>query len=98
METKTEKVDNLLVWAIILFLVVLSIGLLGFRYIANLNWIDSFQNTSFYISGLGPVAIMKTPGQKLFSGAYAILGGMLYLGLLTYIISRILDLEFFKSS
>ena len=97
-ETRTAEVDSLLIWAIILFVIVLGIGMFGFRYIGKLNWIDSFQNTSFYISGLGPVAEMNTTGQKLFSGSYAIVSGILYLALAAYIVGKIFDLEFFKSS
>lgn len=91
-----KKLYKLLFWSIILLIIVLLIGMIGFRYLVKLNWIDSFQNASFYISGLGPLAEMTTNGQKIFSGVYAIAAGIFYLAIAAYLVSRFINLEFFE--
>lgn len=95
--THPKRITKLLFWSLILLLAVLLVGMIGFRYIVHLNWIDSFQNASFYISGMGPVANMTTDGQKFFSGAYAIAAGIFYLAIAAYLVSQIVSFEFFKS-
>lgn len=92
---KKTKIGELILWTLVLVVSILFIGMLGFRYIAKLGWMDSFQNTAFYISGLGPIAEMKTDGQKLFSGLYAIVGGIFFLAISAYLLSQIADLELF---
>ena len=98
MDSTKEKNNTLSIWVILLFIGLLILGLIGFRYIAELSWIDAFQNTAFYMSGLGPVAVMKTTEQKLFSGIYALIATVLYLGIIVYIIDQIFGLAIFKSS
>ncbi len=92
-----KKLSELLFWTGILLIIILLIGMIGFRYLVKLNWIDSFQNASFYISGMGPLATMTTDGQKLFSGFYAIAAGIFYLAIAAYLVSRFIDLEFFEN-
>ena len=89
------KLFKLLFWSGVLLFVVLLVGILGFKYIVHLNWIDSFQNASFYISGMGPVAVMQNNEQKLFAGTYAISAGIFYLAIAAYLVSQIAELEFF---
>lgn len=90
---KDVKQTFLLVILIISF--VLLIGTLGFHYIANLDWIDSFYSSSMFHSGLGPVFEMKTNGQKIFASLYAILAAIIFLAVVIYFISKILILEHF---
>lgn len=67
-----------------LFLIALSlfIGMLGYHYLAQLNWIDSFLNASMILSGMGPVEHLETSGAKLFAGFYAIYSGLLFIALI----------------
>ena len=45
------------------FLVIaLGIGVLGYRWIAGLGWIDALLNASMILSGMGPVNEMPTDG------------------------------------
>jgi hypothetical protein len=90
------KIIKLIFWLVILFSILLLIGMIGFRFIVNLPWIDSFQNSTFYMSGLGPVAKMETNGQKIFSGAYAIFSGTVYLGITAYLLGQFFNLEFLQ--
>lgn len=61
------------------FLVIaLGIGVLGYRWIAGLGWIDALLNASMILSGMGPVNEMPTDGAKLFASFYALAGGAAY--------------------
>ncbi|QVL34276.1 hypothetical protein KIH39_10320 [Telmatocola sphagniphila] len=51
-------------------------GMLGYRWLEGLEWIDAFENASMILSGMGPVATMQTWGGKLFAGLYALYSGL----------------------
>jgi hypothetical protein len=53
----------------------LFVGMLGYHELEGLPWIDAFVNASMILSGMGPVAELRTPGAKLFAGFYALYSG-----------------------
>ena len=55
------------------------IGVLGYHYIAHLQWIDSLYNASMILTGMGPVNVLKTDAAKVFASAYAIFSGVFFL-------------------
>ncbi|HEY3252192.1 MAG TPA: hypothetical protein VGK25_13870, partial [Ignavibacteria bacterium] len=57
----------------------LLIGVLGYRYLANLRWVDSFLNAAMILGGMGPVDTLCTDGAKLFAGFYALFSGVTFL-------------------
>ena len=59
--------------------ICLGIGILGYHYTAGLLWIDAIHNASMILSGMGPVAEIKTTGGKLFSSAYALFSGVAFI-------------------
>jgi hypothetical protein len=50
----------------------LGAGILGYHYIAEMNWIDSVLNASMILGGMGPVAPLESDAAKLFASAYAL--------------------------
>jgi hypothetical protein len=62
--------------AIILVLISLVVGMIGYHTLAGLAWIDAFQNAAMILSGMGPVDQLTTSGAKLFAGVYAIYSGL----------------------
>jgi hypothetical protein len=74
--------------------VSLGLGILGYRYIAGLNWVDSILNASMILGGMGPVNPLDTDAAKLFASAYALFSGLVLIGatgiLLTPIFHRVL--------
>lgn len=80
-----------LFWVIVFSLLI---GVMGYKYFANLNWIDSFYNASMILTGMGPVDEMKNTNAKVFSSFYAIYSGVVFLGslaiFLTPIVHRIM--------
>jgi hypothetical protein len=57
----------------------LLIGMAGYHFFEHLGWVDSFANASMILSGMGPLAELKTTGGKLFAGCYAIFSGVAFL-------------------
>ena len=72
----------------------LGIGVLGYRYINDLPWLDSLLNASMILTGMGPVDAMKTDAAKWFASFYAIFSGVVFLStvavFLTPIVHRFL--------
>lgn len=57
----------------------LSIGVLGYRFIAELPWIDALLNASMILGGMGPVAELKSDAAKLFASVYALFSGLVFI-------------------
>ena len=57
----------------------LGIGMLGYHYLEQLSWLDSFLNASMILGGMGPVDALKTDAGKFFAGCYALFSGLIFL-------------------
>jgi hypothetical protein len=68
-----------LVFALVILLVSMGIGTVGYHEFGNLKWIDSFLNASMILTGMGPVDKMETDGGKVFSALYALFSGVAFL-------------------
>ena len=67
----------------------LAVGTLGYHSIARFSWIDSFENASMILTGMGPVSPMPTDGAKLFASFYALFSGIAFLGMVTLMMAPI---------
>ncbi len=81
---------NTLAIALLLLFFALFLGMLGYHYLEDLDWIDSFLNASMILGGMGPVAELKTVDGKIFAGCYALFSGIFFLGLFGIIAAPIL--------
>ena len=63
----------------------LFIGMLGYRVLESLSWLDAFLNAAMLLGGMGPVNPPTSFGGKLFAGLYA-----LYCGLVVIFVAGIL--------
>ncbi len=61
---------------VVVILVSLAIGMVGYHILEKLPWIDAFLNASMILAGMGPVASMQTDAGKLFAGFYALYSGI----------------------
>lgn len=68
-----------LVIALIVLMICLVIGILGYHYSAGIPWLDSLHNASMILSGMGPVVEIKTEGGKWFSSFYALFSGVVFI-------------------
>ena len=57
----------------------LAAGAVGYHVFAGLSWVDCILNASMILTGMGPIASMKTDGAKLFASAYAVFSGVAFL-------------------
>ena len=64
-------------YAFSLLIFSLTIGVLGYKYIAQLNWIDALLNASMLLGGMGPVDPLNSDAAKLFASFYAIYSGLI---------------------
>jgi len=76
-------------YSILLVAFALLVGVLGYHFFANLDWIDSFYNASMILTGMGPAAEMITTQAKLFSSFYALFSGIAFLSMATVLVAPI---------
>jgi hypothetical protein len=69
--------NTLLASGILTFCVL--IGIVGYKYLGPMSWIDALHNASMILSGMGPVAEIKTIAGKFFSSFYAIFSGVAFI-------------------
>ena len=67
--------------------VVLAIGILGYHFIARLAWIDALLDASMILGGMGPVSTLETSGAKIFASCYALLCGLVIIGVATLLVA-----------
>src|SRR3954468_23292862 len=66
---------------LVLIVVSLGIGMIGYRESMGMAWIDAFVNASMILSGMGPLAEPQTVAAKLFAGTYALFSGLAVLAI-----------------
>lgn len=76
-----------LLFAGIILSVCLLIGIYGYHYIGGIEWIDAIHNASMILSGMGPVAEVKSVAGKIFSSAYAIFSGVAFITNIGFILA-----------
>lgn len=68
-------------FALVLILISVGIGVAGYRISGGLSWIDSFHMACMILTGMGPVANMDSDTAKLFSSFYALYSGVAFLSI-----------------
>lgn len=59
----------------------IGIGMLGYRYLAHLDWVDSLYMASMILTGMGPTEAMNNDAAKIFSSVYALYSGVAFLSI-----------------
>jgi hypothetical protein len=57
--------------------VSLLMGILGYRQLEGMSWLDAFVNAAMILGGMGPVGELHTRAGKLFAGCYALYCGLI---------------------
>jgi hypothetical protein len=73
-----------------LIAVSLFIGIAGYAHFGHLNFVDSLHMSSMILTGMGPVAEMKTDAGKIFSSAYALYSGVIFLSIAAVLFAPII--------
>jgi hypothetical protein len=75
--------------ALVVLLLSLGLGILGYRCTEQLPWLDALLNASMILGGMGPVDAMHTNGGKLFASLYALFSGVAFLAVAGILIAPI---------
>jgi hypothetical protein len=67
--------------------VALCIGILGYRLLAGLSWVDALLNASMILAGMGPVNDLPNDSAKIFASLYAIFSGVVFISVMAIILS-----------
>jgi len=68
-----------MIYSILLICLSLSVGVVGYHFVARLSWIDSLYNAAMILTGMGPVVKLTTTPAKLFASVYALFSGIAFL-------------------
>lgn len=77
-------------FSFLLLSVSLGIGVIGYHYTNDLNWLDSLLNASMILTGMGPVDPMKNDTAKWFASLYSIFSGVVFLSTIAVFLSPLL--------
>ena len=60
-------------------LVSLLLGVIGYRTLEGMSWVDAIVNAAMILGGMGPVNEFHSDAGKLFAAAYALYSGIVFL-------------------
>lgn len=64
---------------VIILIINIAIGTIGFRYTENMGWLDSMTDTCLIISTMGPRYYAKTTGGKIFTSVFSLYSGLIFI-------------------
>lgn len=65
----------------------LGIGVMGYHFIAGLEWLDALLDASMILGGMGPVNELHSDGAKLFASFYALFSGLAFIGIMGIVLA-----------
>jgi len=74
-----QRILKNIVIALIIMMICIVIGVMGYHYLADASWIDSVHNASMILSGMGPVIEIQSVSGKIFSSCYALFSGVIFI-------------------
>ena len=76
--------------ALVILLVTLLFGTIGFRICEHYSWIDCLLNSIMIMTGVGAVGILNTTAGKLFTGFYSLASTLVFFMILAIIFAPLL--------
>ncbi len=70
-----------------LVLPALLLGIAGYHWINELDWIDSLVEASMILGGMGPVNLLRNDAAKIFASGYALFSGLVFIGVMGIILT-----------
>jgi hypothetical protein len=89
-------------FSVLIISVSLFIGMVGYKVLAGIGWIEAFYNSSMILTGMGPgldieaLPVEKRAGVQLFAGFFALYSGVVFLAATGLILSPVLHRFFHK--
>ena len=65
----------------------LVLGIAGYHWIDDLDWIDSLVEASMILGGMGPVNPLRNDAAKIFASGYALFSGLIFIGVMGIILT-----------
>ena len=87
---KRGIIISVVIWTMFVIAIALGIGILGYRILEDLPWVDAILNASMILGGMGPVNELHTTAAKLFASAYALFSGLIFVVVTGIVIAPIL--------
>ncbi len=75
--------------AFALIAIALTIGIIGYHFIAGFDFVDSLLEASMILGGMGPVNQLPNNGAKIFASAYALFSGLVFIAVLGIVLAPI---------
>jgi hypothetical protein len=75
---------------VMVIIVSLGIGMIGYHTLEKLPWIDAFLNASMILAGMGPISTLQTDAGKIFAGCYALFSGIMLIAILGIIFAPVI--------
>lgn len=72
---------------VLLIIVSLAIGTVGYKIAEHLDWVDAFYNASLILSGMGPADVLKTDSGKIFASLYSLYSGLFLIGVTGFLLA-----------
>jgi hypothetical protein len=85
-----------LMLGVVLIVLALGIGMVGYHLFEHMPWVDAFANASMILSGMGPLTPLNTNAGKLFAGFYALFSGLAFIVVIAIIFAPIIHRFFHK--
>ena len=64
----------------------LSIGAVGYHLTDGLRWLDAYLNAAMILTGMGPLAPLRSNTAKLFAIFYSIFSGVVFLSMVAVLL------------
>ena len=77
--TYYKRIGRSVLLASIVLLISLLIGVVGYHYTTDMDWLDALLNASMILSGMGPVDTITQPQGKWFASFYALFSGVVFI-------------------
>lgn len=85
-----RRMGHHLSWAMLLVALSTAIGMLGYRGLASMTWVDAFLNACMLLGGMGPVGELPNDASKVFAGVFALYSGLVFIGVTALLLAPIL--------
>jgi hypothetical protein len=82
-----KRVARHLMLALIVLALALGIGVVGYHYLGELEWLDALLNASMILGGMGPVDPLHKAVAKLFASCYALFSGLAFIGVASLLVA-----------
>lgn len=82
-----QRIAGSLALAFALIAVALSVGIVGYHFVAGFNFVDSLLEGSMILGGMGPVRELPNDAAKIFASIYALFSGVIFIALMGIILA-----------